>query len=77
MSIRGTCDWAREASIEDLNEWLDNNVDPDNCTHIMTLTVVMERLDITMEEMGDRVYPSESKPKKTLAEGIMDIIKRR
>lgn len=77
MSVRGTYDWAKETSIEELNEWLDNDVDPNNCAHIMSLTVVMERLDITMEEIGDRIYPSEPKLKKTQAEGIMDIIKGR
>jgi len=74
MATRGTCSWAEEASTEELNEWLDNDVDPDDCAHIMALTVVMKRLDITMKEVGDRVYPSEPKRKKTQAEGIMDII---
>lgn len=74
MATKGTCSWAEEASIEELNKWLDNDVDPDNCAHIMTLTVVMERLDITMEEVGDRIYPSKPKKEKTQAEGIMDII---
>ncbi len=76
----GSWEWAEKASEDELMSWLVDGCDPNRSQHTTVLVEVERRLPIDLNAIVDIVYSEEAianrtKPKKSQAESIMDIIK--
>lgn len=54
----GSYDWAKNVSKEELENWMDNDADPNDPEHIMTFGVISGILGKSTEEIVDRVIRS-------------------